>query len=208
MLGDDGFAELAGAYLSEHPSKKPSIRWFGATLHDFVAQHPDVLPHPALQDLIQMEWALSIAFDSADVALLPAGALLAVPADVWPVLRFTPQPALQLFAVGWNIEILWSALSADQDAETEAPVALDHHLLVWRVEHATRWRSVQQTEAALLQAAVAGADFARLCVLAQETSGDLAAQHVAGYLRLWLDAGLFCGFSQALRNEPDNLGIA
>jgi hypothetical protein len=37
-LGDAAFTALTHAYLAEHPSSEPSIRWFGAQLADFMAR--------------------------------------------------------------------------------------------------------------------------------------------------------------------------
>ncbi|WP_163367521.1 HvfC/BufC N-terminal domain-containing protein, partial [Klebsiella aerogenes] len=55
-LGDEAFDALAQAYLAAHPSRHPSIRWFGAALADFMAVAGDELvPHPGLVDLARMD---------------------------------------------------------------------------------------------------------------------------------------------------------
>lgn len=190
VLGDDAFRELAEIFIAARPSREPSIRWFGAELPDFLAQHPDLAPHPALGDLSRMEWALSTAFDAADAARLEVSNLLAIsPAD-WPTLRFTAHPSLQLVPLSWAVEPLWSALSADENAATEPPEPLDHHLLVWRGATQTHWRSVADIEAQLLAACIAGRPFAEMCALAADAVDARAAAEVAGYLRAWVEAGL------------------
>ena len=64
-LGDDGFRELAAAYVSAHPSHFRSIRWFGDRLADFIAGNPEIVPHPALLDIARLDWAMRGAFDAA-----------------------------------------------------------------------------------------------------------------------------------------------
>ena len=194
VLGDDAFAEVANTFLSKHPSRTASIRWFGARLAEFTELDTDTLPHPALSDLIRMEWALNIAFDGPDAIPLNVNDMLTVVPDAWPALQFFPHPTMHLLEMNWNVEPLWSALSADENAETEPPEPFPHHLLIWRYEHRTQWRSVEPIEAQLLQLAIAGKNFAQLCEAAAGVSEPGAAEMVAGYLRNWVGSGLLAGF--------------
>lgn len=190
VLGDEAFDALATAFIAARPSRQPSIRWFGAELGDWLGEPEARLPHPALVDLARMEWALSIAFDAADATPLQVPDLLAVAPQDWPELSFEPLPSLHLIPLNWAVEPLWSAISADENAATDAPEALDHHLLVWRRDEQTQWRSVAPFEARLLEACTEGRSFADLCELAQAERGDNAATEVAGYLRVWVEAGI------------------
>lgn len=88
------------------------------------------------------------------------------------------------------VEPLWRALSDNPEAETAAPEAHLHHLLVWRQNDQTQWRSVEPFEADLLHAALAGDSFAELCERAAATQGEQAAATVAGHLRVWVEADL------------------
>ncbi|OYV00200.1 MAG: hypothetical protein CFE45_10025 [Burkholderiales bacterium PBB5] len=80
-MGDEAFAALAQAYTEAHPSRQPSIRWFGHRLADFMARHVELddglVPHPAMVDLARLDWALRDAFDAADAPVLDATALAA-----------------------------------------------------------------------------------------------------------------------------------
>ena len=196
VLGDDDFAALANDFVQANPSQTASIRWFGATLAEFVARQPEQLPHLALLDLIRMEWALSTAFDSPDAETLVADALTVIAAETWPQLRFVAHPSVQLLAMQWNVEPIWSALSNDPDASTDAPDELAHHLLVWRAGHVNQWRSLQEQEATLLAALMSGCSFGELCAMCEslyENQLDITEQvaaTVAGYLRSWVDSGL------------------
>lgn len=190
VQGDEAFDELAERFIAACPSQHPSIRWFGNALPAWLAANHDQLSHPALADLTRMEWALGTAFDAADDAPLSVEQLLAVAPEDWPELRFFAHPSLRLIALGWAVEPLWRALSDNPDAETAAPEPQPHHLLAWRQNDQTQWRSVETFEADLLQAALSGQSFAELCERAAATQGEQAAAAVAGHLRIWVEAGL------------------
>ncbi len=190
VLGDDGFAELALAYLADQPSRKPSIRWFGDGLQSWLADHPDALPHPALADLAAMEWALGCSFDAANATPLAFADLAAMPPEQWPDARFAAHPSVHLLALQWAVEPIWQTLTHDEEAATGEPEALEHRLLIWRQGLETRWRSIHPEEATALSACLDGQPFATLCELAAGTQGDNAPAWVASALRRWVDDGL------------------
>lgn len=190
VLGDEAFGTLALDHLRDHPSRRPSIRWFGEHLVHWLGEHPAALPHPALADLAAMEWALGTSFDAADRAPLAFDELAALPAGDWPAARFAAHPSVAILALQWAIEPIWQALTADEDAHTEEPQALPHRLLVWRQGLETRWRSLDGTEAAVLPACLAGETFTALCDRAAATEGEAAAPWLASALRRWVEDGL------------------
>jgi hypothetical protein len=190
VLGDEGFAEVAMAYLADHPSRQPSIRWFGDQLASWLAARPDALPHPALVDLAAMEWALGTSFDAADALPLSHAALAALPAARWPALRFAAHPSVALLQLRWAIEPIWQALTDDETAVTAEPTPCPHQLLIWRRGLETCWRSLDTEEAALLAACLAGKPFIALCEQAAESGIDGAAERVALALRRWIGEGL------------------
>lgn len=190
VLGDDGFRDVAQGYVREHPSRRPSIRWFGHEMETFLRARPDLCPHPALADLAAMEWALRNAFDAADAMPLGVDDLLRVPADGWPSLRFAPHPSVALLSLAWAVEPLWKALTADEDANADPPEEHAHVLLIWRQGLGTLWRALDIDEAPLLLACVAGKTFADLGALAEQHGGESPATRLAGLLRLWVQAGV------------------
>ena len=198
VLGDDAFDALALAYIDAHPSRRPSIRWFGDRLSEFMAARDDLVPHPAIVDLARMEWALRSAFDAADAEPIDATGLAGITPDAWPALVFEPLPSVQLLPMAWDVEPVWRALQgSDPEAPPELPEpnAHDHSLLVWRQGLETRWRSLDGAAARLLRAALEGATFAALCsTAAEEVGGAPAALHAASALRGWVDDRLFSGW--------------
>ena len=202
VLGDDAFDTLARAYIEAHPSRTPSIRWFGDRLADFMVARPDLVPHPAITELARMEWALRGAFDAADASPLALQSLAELPPDAWHALVFVPLPSVQLLDLGWRIEPVWRALqgvgAGDELPELPAPKAFEHALVVWRSGLATRWRALEQPTSAWLRAAIGGAPFAAQCASAAEQVGaSRAAAQVAAALRGWVDDGLFSAWRGA-----------
>jgi hypothetical protein len=190
VLGDDAFGELANAYLNAHPSRRASIRWFGHALAPFMEQRDDLVSHSALADLARMEWAIRDAFDAADIEPLGVSDLAAIEPTVWPTLKFAPASGVTLLELDWAIEPIWARLTEDQSAETGAPEAYSHTLLIWRRELETNWRSLDPDEAGLLADCLAGVSFEALCERAAQECGNEAALRVAGLLRIWVEAGV------------------
>lgn len=191
VLGDAAFDALARAYIAAHPSRQPSIRWFGDRLPAYMAARDDLVPHPALTDLARLEWALRGAFDAADADPLGADDLKRVPLASWPEMVFAFAPGVRLLSLDWNVGPVWRALQGDDDPELPEPERLAHPMLVWRQGLAPRWRTLETGAARLLQRAMDGTTFGELCaVAADDMLDDEAAAHVAGVLRGWVDDGL------------------
>ncbi|MFG6486538.1 putative DNA-binding domain-containing protein [Roseateles sp. BYS78W] len=198
-LGDDGFDALAQAYIAAHPSRHPSIRWFGHELAGFMAAAADdLVPHASLVDFAAMDWALRGAFDAADAPLLAPATLAALGPDDWAGLVLHLHPSARRVRLGHAIEPAWRLLrewepelGADQPDLPE-PEPHDHVLLAWRQAGETRWRSLEPLEAALLDAVADEAPFALLCERAAAELGDpeAAAPAVIGALQRWLADGL------------------
>lgn len=207
-MGDEAFAALAADYIAAHPSTTPSIRWFGHRLAEFMAEQVEAdsgrVPHPAFVDLARMDWALRAAFDAADAPVLGREALAGLDPEGFAALCFSLHPSVRLQPLGWAVEAAWRVLrehdpaAGEQEPELPAPEPRPHVLLAWRRGLQTLWRSLEPTEAALLQALQQGADFATLCDHAAAQRGpDEAAAAAAGLLGQWLDEGLLAGLRQA-----------
>jgi hypothetical protein len=192
-LGDDDFEALALDYLATHPSRHPSIRWYGHALVDHLNAQADAQAlHPALIDLARMEWALCLSFDAPDAPALTAADLASTPTAEWHGLRFRPHPTVQVLQLGWSVEPAWRALTDDALAQAPEPQASPHALLVWRLGLETRWRSLDPPEAEVLQAACQDRTFGELCAqAANQAGGQHAAATVAAWLHRWLADGLF-----------------
>lgn len=196
-LGDESFEALGHAYVDAHPSRQPSIRWFGHRLADFMASLDDrLVPHPSLVDFARMDWALRDAFDAADAELLDPASLATLDPDAWAALVLHLHPSVRRVPLAWAIEPAWRVLRewepGDEQPELPEPEEHAHELLVWRQDLETRWRSLETLEAELLRAVALGSPFALLCERAAGLLGDpeAAAPAVIAALRQWLSDGL------------------
>lgn len=202
-MGDEAFAALADAYITAYPSRRPSIRWFGDRLADFMAESLErddgLVPHPAFVDLARMDWALRDAFDAADAPSPGREALAGWAPQDFAALVLTAHPSVRMVELDWAIEAAWRTLREhDADAEEPelpAPEPLPHRLLVWRRGLDTLWRSLEPQEAELLQAMCDGESFGQLCERAAASGDDAAAQRAASALAQWLDDGLIATVS-------------
>ena len=65
MAGPADFDHMARAYIAAHPSRHPSVRWFGKDVADFLSRTPPYSRTPAAAEMARFEWALGEAFDFA-----------------------------------------------------------------------------------------------------------------------------------------------
>jgi hypothetical protein len=198
-LGDQAFARLALQYIDARPSRHASIRWFGDQLGAFCDEcgelRGDLLPHPALRDLIRLEWAICGAFDAADAPLATRADLMPLAPAAWPALRLRFHPSVEMLELGWCVEPIWQALSRDIDDGLERdvpePRANRHAIVVWRQQLTPKWRSLDAVEAVCLAAALRGERFGQCCELAANRLADFdAPAAMAGWLQGWLAEGL------------------
>ncbi|GAB3258966.1 HvfC/BufC family peptide modification chaperone [Chitinimonas naiadis] len=197
LLGDEAFLSLTSSYLQPYPSQRPSIRYFGDALADFLATAPQYTPLPILAELARFEWALGSAFDAADAPVADITALNLLQDEDWPVLQPCFQTAFRLLVQDWNTVAVWQALDADQ--EPPAPESGTRHWAVWRHALQPRYRSLADDEAALLAACLAGQPFALACEhLLPWHAVEEAPMRAAGLLGIWLNEGWISGLRTAV----------
>ena len=190
MAGPESFDALTRAYISAHPSRHPSVRWFGRNLADFLADKP------ALAEMARFEWALGEAFDSVDAEPIKAEAIMAVPPEAWETIAFAPIPSLQCLVFAHDVPPSWQRREEVEPgtldvAELDAPVAW----VIWRPERASNFRSLEPDEAAMLGAMIERQPFPALCeALLPYVEEDQVAARAAGLLRVWVEEGMIGSF--------------
>ncbi len=191
LAGDEGFSEIAHAYIEAHPSQHPNARWFGRHMPAFLSSDARYAASPVLAEMAEFEWAMSLAFDAADEPVMTLSDLAALPPDDWPGLRLRLHPSLQMCELKWNVPPFWRA---DQQA-AEPPVLVESKLavpwVVWRRELTTYYRFVEPDEAVLLRAVAEGATFAQLCDRLQRWHDSEAVPlRAMELLKRWIGEGL------------------
>jgi hypothetical protein len=194
VLGDERFARTARAFIHEHPSRVPSIRYFGRGLAEFLDDRASEPADAMLADLARWEWALSAAFDGPDADALPVTALASLPAGRWPALCLRMPGSLQRVALQTNAVDWWRFAVQDAVQPAAAIVTAATQWVVWRSGLATSFRSLPADEAWMLDAALRGSPFADLCAGLAEFAGVTdAARRAAMLLKSWWTAGWVVG---------------
>ncbi len=191
LMGAEKFNEACRAYIQATPSSYRNVRWYGGRLAEFLRETAPWSEQPALGDLAQFEWTLTLAFDAPDEPVLTFEALAALPGEAWPALRFGLHPSLHIIELTSNAPALRKASDAAEPLPelvyTQTPTAW----LIWRKDMVTCYRSLSEHEAWALRAVREGADFTALCEgLCEWVEAEQAAPQAAGMLRLWVEDGL------------------
>lgn len=196
LAGDDLFAQLATAYIAAHPSVFPNARWFGVHLPRFLAGDAAFVSQRVLAEMATFEWAISLAFDSADDPVLDIAELASLPGEAWSTLGFRLHSSLQLMELAWNVPAFWQAVTREENPPTpeQSPVAA---WIVWRRELTTYFRSLEPDEAAALQAIHRDGNFADMCEVLCASHEPEAVPGVAmTLLKRWLEEGLISELRQ------------
>jgi hypothetical protein len=196
MAGPADFDHMARAYIAAHPSRHPSVRWYGRGMADFLANTEPYSRTPAAAEMARFEWALGEAFDSPDVTPITADALMALPQEAWETLSFSTLPSLRRLILAFEAPQAWQRReevdSGDLSVE-RAPEPLTW--AIWRPDLVSNFRSLDADEAAMLDALVEGRPFPELCeVVAPFTGEEQAPARAAGLLRAMVEGGMIAGF--------------
>jgi len=196
MAGPDDFDHMARAYIAAHPSRHPSVRWYGRGVADFLANTPPYNGTPDAAEMARFEWALGEAFDSPDVAPITADDLIALAPEAWETLSFTTLPSLKRLTLAFDVPQAWQRRDEVEPGNLEVdraagPVAW----AIWRPEFVSNFRSLDADEAAMLDALNEGRPFPELCeAVAPFTGEEQAPARAAGLLRAMVEGGMIAGF--------------
>ncbi|CAN5736094.1 DNA-binding domain-containing protein [soil metagenome] len=197
MAGPADFDRMARAYIAAHPSRHPSVRWYGRGVADFLAGTPPYSRSPAAAEMARFEWALGETFDSPDVAPITADALMALPPEAWETLSFTTLPSLRRLLLAFEAPQAWQRREEVETGMLEVERASEPLVwAIWRPELLSNYRSLDGDEAAMLEALVEGKTFPELCeAVAAFTGDDQAPARTASLLRAMVEGGMIAGFS-------------
>ena len=196
MAGPADFDHVARAYIAAHPSRHPSVRWYGRGLADFLSLTEPYSRTPAAAEMARFEWALGEAFDLPDVTPITADALMALPLEAWETLSFTTLPSLRRLVLAFEAPQAWQRREEVEPGDLSverAPESLTW--AIWRPDLVSNFRSLDADEAAMLDALVEGRPFPELCeVVAPFAGEEQAPARAAGLLRAMVEGGMIAGF--------------
>lgn len=186
LLGAEELRALTLAYVAEHPSRHPSLRFLGQYLPAWLDRQPGDPVRPALA---RLEWARADVFDEVDQPTLTRDRLQANSASDFATLPLRLVAASRFIAVGE------AALDAWDDPEGARRSAIGpgspRRVVVWRQGIAVYHRALDADEATALLDVAAGTTLGVLCdALATSRPPEAAAALAFGWLSSWLDDGL------------------
>lgn len=196
LLESHGFDALARAYIDAHPSRHPSVRWFGAHMAEFVGETEPWSAQPELREMALLEWARGQAFDAGDDRPATLDAVAAIPLQDWPRLRCRLQPSSRILRLRYNVPMIWQAVSAGTEMPVVAEAAELVTWVIWRRDLTVYWRSLSDDEAAALKVFAADGDFGETCAALQSWFDDAEVPgRAAALLNQWLVEGLIADIS-------------
>ncbi|HET9930506.1 MAG TPA: DNA-binding domain-containing protein [Polyangiaceae bacterium] len=104
-LGAAQFEVLAASYVVAHPSRSPSLNYFGREFAAFCRARGDVF----VAELAELEWAMVEAIHASDAEALSLERLAQLPADEWALARFTPNASLRLLEFTHPVNAFYQA---------------------------------------------------------------------------------------------------
>ena len=196
MAGPADFDHVARAYIVAHPSRHPSVRWYGRGMADFLGSTEPYSSTPAAAEMARFEWALGESFDSPDVTPITADVLMALPQEAWETLTFTTLPSLRRVTLAFEVPQAWQRHGEVEPGNLEVERAPEPLVwAIWRPDLISNFRSLEPDEAAMLDALVEGQPFPELCeAVAPFTGDEQAPARTAGLLRAMVEGGMIAGY--------------
>jgi hypothetical protein len=193
-LGDEMFDAMGHAYVAAYPSQHPNLRWFSASLPDFLKSAEAYGKYPVLSDLAALEKALNDAFDAVEAPVVAVADMAGFAPEAWAGLTFKAHPSARRLDLSTNAAAVWLALKADEDPPEPLSLEEPGRILVWRQDVTPVLHQLSAEEAMMWDEAASGIPFGVLCsMLATYDDPDGAAARGAGYLHGWVTAGLLTG---------------
>lgn len=121
-LGEQAFEALCRGYIAQHPSRAPSLNYFGRHMSDFCRSQ--ALENPLFcSDLAALEWAIVLGIHAPTAPSIGFEDLGQVPPERWPRARFTVNPSLKIVRVQYPVNAYLQAFRNDAELHVPGPGA-------------------------------------------------------------------------------------
>jgi hypothetical protein len=191
-LGEEAFEALCRRYIARHPSRAPSLNFFGRHMADFC--RTEALPEPAFAaDLAALEWAVVLGIHAPTAPTIGFEDLGEVPPERWPGARFTVNPSLRVLRFDYPVNAYLHAYRNEQsptvpDPGKSAVAVYRTGRSVWRLE-------LEPTMVTLIESLAVGATLeaalGEVQALLSERSEEDAARLVSHCFQHSVSSGLF-----------------
>lgn len=175
-LGEESFEALCRAYIATHPSRAPSLNYFGRHMSDFCRTQP--LPAPGFAaDLATLEWAIVLSIHARTESAIDFADLGRVPPERWPGARFTLNPSLRILHLDYPANAYLQGYRRGQSPTVPGPGAIA--VAVYRTGRSV-WRlELEPTLIALLESLRGGATLETALAEVQTLVADKGEQEAA-----------------------------
>lgn len=191
FVGEDEFVAIAHEFISEHPSRHPSLRWLGEKLPAFLATHERWKEQIPVVELAAFEWAQVMAFDAADINCATLDDVRALAPEQWMSMQIQFHPSVQRLGFYTNAPQLWNALVKDQEIIQTENFPEITEWLVWREDLQVVYRPLDAAEAWALDNFLNEQSFADICGgLCEWFPEEQVPMRAAQYLQHWISSGL------------------
>jgi hypothetical protein len=187
VLGGDEFDQLCRRFIDAYPSHFRSVRWYGNELANFMRHAQPYCDQPALIELAEFEWALSIVFDEQDSHIIRIEDMAKVQPNDWPQLRFKLHPAMRRLNLAWNTVQIWKATKENLQSIDAHPTETLESWIIWRKHHEPQFCSLLVDEAYFIDAINVGEDFGSICAgLTEWIDEQNVGMHAATLLKRYI----------------------
>jgi hypothetical protein len=195
-LGEDEFEVLCRRYIAQHPSRAPSLNYFGQFMADFCRSQP--LSEPGFAaDLATLEWAIVLSIHAPTADTIGFEDLSRVPNERWPSVRFRVNPSLKILHLDYPANAYLQAFRQGKDAVV--PTARRTSVAVYRTGRSV-WRlELEPAMVTLVESLANGATLEQglaqvQAALSQESEQELAKK-VTHCFQHSVSSGLFSAIS-------------
>ncbi len=190
LVGAEKFKKIAYDYIDSYPSSHFSVRYFGRNFSEFLSTYSAA--EPIYQALAKFEWALGIALDAADAAVISMDDLQKIPPESWGEMQLIAHPSVATYAFQYNVTEIWQALDADKSIPDVAHSDEQQQVVFWRKQNDAFFSQLNHDEAWALNALIEGQNFAEVCEgLCEWIDESEVAQFAAAALSGWIQEDIF-----------------
>ena len=105
-VGNERWAALADEYARVHPSRHPSLNFYGKHFARFLLEHGSKNAQ-FLSDLARLEWAIAEVFDCHDLPPLSPDALIKQTPEQWERAILEVRPAVQIHEFTFDVNTFY-----------------------------------------------------------------------------------------------------
>ena len=116
LVGGEFFDMAAGQFITAYPPNSGYLNDYGGEFAGFLCAFGPASALAYLADVARFEWALSVAANAVDAAVLDPAALATLDPEQHATLRFEPHPSLSLLALAYPADQIADAVLSGNDA--------------------------------------------------------------------------------------------